>query len=138
MNKPPLSAEVRLKVPFFDVDPMNIVWHGHYLKYFELARCELLDKLDFGYHEMARTGYAWPVIDVHLRYVKSATLGQEIVCKATLVEYENRLKIAYEIICASTCVRLTKGHSIQVAVSLQDKEMQFVSPPVLFQKLRNL
>jgi acyl-CoA thioester hydrolase len=138
MTTPPLTAEVRIKVPFFDVDPMQIVWHGHYVKYFELARCELLEKLDYGYREMARTGYGWPVIDLHLRYIKSATLGQEIICTATLVEHENRLKIAYEIFCASTRVRLTKGHSIQVAVSIEDKEMQLVSPPVLFEKLRNL
>ena len=36
------SYEVTLKVPFYDLDPMQIVWHGHYLKYFDIARSELL------------------------------------------------------------------------------------------------
>ena len=132
------TVQVGIKVPFFDVDPMHVVWHGHYLKYFELARCELLDSIGYGYREMEKSGYGWPVIDVHVRYVKSATLGQQLICTARLVECENRLKIAYEIRCATTGERLTKGHSIQVAVRLADSEMQLVSPRVLFDKLDSL
>ncbi|MGE8385221.1 MAG: acyl-CoA thioesterase, partial [Pseudomonas putida] len=40
-----LQAEVEVLVPFFDVDMMEVVWHGHYVKYLEVARCALLDKL---------------------------------------------------------------------------------------------
>ncbi len=133
-----ISADVHINVPFFDVDPMNIVWHGHYIKYFEIARCELLNKIGYGYREMRQSGYSWPIIDLHVRYVKSATLGQDLICTAKIVEYENRLKIVYEIICAKSGDRLTKGHSIQAAVSLGDNELQLVSPPVLLEKLSKL
>ena len=37
-----LQASVELEVPFHDVDVMHVAWHGHYVKYFELARCALL------------------------------------------------------------------------------------------------
>lgn len=37
------TAEVEMTVPFHDVDMMEVAWHGHYVKYFELARCALLD-----------------------------------------------------------------------------------------------
>ena len=40
------SAEI--EVPFFDVDVMQIVWHGHYVKYLEVARCAFLDALGYG------------------------------------------------------------------------------------------
>lgn len=40
-----LQAEVEIQVPFFDVDSMDVVWHGHYIKYFEVARCALLDHI---------------------------------------------------------------------------------------------
>jgi len=40
-------AEVELTVEFFDVDSMQIVWHGNYLKYMERARCALLDKIGY-------------------------------------------------------------------------------------------
>ena len=47
-----LQAEIELVVPFFDVDMMEVVWHGHYVKYFEEARCALLDKLGHNYRQM--------------------------------------------------------------------------------------
>jgi acyl-CoA thioester hydrolase len=37
------SFEVKIRVPFFDLDPMQIVWHGNYLNYFEIARAALFD-----------------------------------------------------------------------------------------------
>ena len=134
MDKLP-EAQVAIKVPFFDVDLMRIVWHGHYVKYFELARCELLGQIGYGYREMEQSGFGWPVIDLHVRYLKSAMLGQELLCTAKIVEYENRLKIDYEIRCAKSGDRLTKGHSVQVAVSLGENEMQLVSPPIMLEKL---
>jgi len=38
------SCDIRLTVPFHDLDPMNMVWHGNYLKYFDVARFALFDK----------------------------------------------------------------------------------------------
>ncbi len=134
MDKLP-EAQVAIKVPFFDVDPMRIVWHGHYVKYFEIARCELLNKIGYGYREMEQSGFGWPVIDLRVKYLKSAVLGQNLICTAKIAEYEHRLKIDYEIQCAQSGERLTKGHSIQVAVSLAANEMQLVSPRIMLQKL---
>lgn len=134
MSKLP-AVQVAIRVPFFDVDPMRIVWHGHYVKYFEIARCELLNKIGYGYREMEQSGFGWPVIDLHVRYLKSALLGQDLLCTATIVEYEHRLRIEYEIHCAKSGDRLTKGHSIQVAVSLAGNVMQLVSPQIMLEKL---
>ena len=36
------EEEIEIEVPFFDLDPMNVVWHGNYVKYTEIARCKLL------------------------------------------------------------------------------------------------
>jgi acyl-CoA thioester hydrolase len=44
-----LAAEIDVVVPFFDVDSLEIVWHGHYVKYLEIARCALLDELGHNY-----------------------------------------------------------------------------------------
>lgn len=125
-----LQAEVDILVPFFDVDMMEVVWHGHYVKYLEVARCALLDKLDHNYTQMREAGYAWPVIDLQLRYVRGARFGQRIRVRADLVEWENRLKINYLISDADTGERLTRASSSQVAVEIASREMQMVSPPV--------
>lgn len=125
-----LQAEVEILVPFFDVDMMEVVWHGHYVKYLEVARCALLDKLDHNYSQMRDAGYAWPVIDLQLRYVRGARFGQRISVRADLVEWENRLKINYLISDAQTGERLTRASSTQVAVEIASREMQMVSPAV--------
>jgi len=129
-----ISAEVTVKVPFHDVDLMGIAWHGHYVKYFEIARCALLDKIDYNYEQMRDSGFSWPVIDLHIKYVKPALFGREVKVTATLVEYENRLKIGY-VIHSLEGERLTKGHTIQAAVDMEKEELCLVTPEILRQKL---
>lgn len=129
------SAELIIEVPFYDLDPMQVVWHGNYVKYFEKVRCELLKKYNYDYVEMKESGYMWPIVDMRLKYVHSAIFGQKLLCKASITEYENRLKIDYAIHCQETGKRLTKGYTIQVAVDIETKEMQFQSPAILLQKL---
>jgi acyl-CoA thioester hydrolase len=129
------SAEVELQVQFFDLDPMEIVWHGRYVKYLETVRCALLDSIGYNYVEMKRSGYAWPIVDLQLRYVGSATFGQKLKLHATIVEWENRLKIDYLITDAASGRRLTRASTTQVAIEMASGEMCFVSPPVLLEKL---
>ncbi len=125
-----LQAEVEMLVPFFDVDSMDVVWHGHYVKYFEVARCALLERIGHNYQQMRDAGYAWPIIDVQLRYMRGARFNQRIVVRADLVEWENRLKINYLIRDAETGERMTRGSTVQVAVEITSREMLLASPRV--------
>ena len=129
------NASVTIQIPFHDVDLMAVAWHGHYVKYFEIARGALLDKVNYNYKEMKESGYSWPVIDLKIRYVKPAHFGQKIEVVASLAEYELRLKIDYLIRDTVSGARLTKGHTIQVAVDLRSGELLLGSPPVLYEKL---
>jgi len=135
LQKPTHCAEIALKIPFHDADMMAVVWHGHYAKYFEIARCALLDRIDYNYLAMRDSGYAWPIIDLRIRYVKSAVFGQDVTVRAALAEWENRLKIDYLITDALTGAKLVKGYTIQVAVDMLNNEMCLESPPVLLEKL---
>ena len=125
-----LHVDTEVLVPFFDVDSMLVVWHGHYVKYLEVARCALLDHLGHNYQQMKASGYAWPVIDLQLRYVRGAVFGQRLNVRASLVEWENRLKINYLITDAQTGERLTRASSVQVAVEMSSREMQLASPKI--------
>ncbi|ARU90091.1 thioesterase family protein [Pseudomonas sp. M30-35] len=125
-----LQVESEILVPFFDVDMMEVVWHGHYVKYLEIARCALLDKIGHNYSHMRDAGFAWPIIDLQLRYIRGAKFGQTLIVRADLVEWENRLKIHYLISDAATGERLTRASSVQVAVEIASREMQLASPRV--------
>ena len=134
-NSNPVSARTQLQIPFHDVDMMRVAWHGHYLKYFEIARGELLDKIQYNYREMVESGYMWPVIDMRVKFIQPVTFGMTINIDATLVEYENRMKIEYLISDQDSGKRLTKGYTIQVAVDAESGEMCLVSPTAFVSKV---
>ena len=117
MTKPPglWCAETETRVQFFDLDPMEIVWHGHYVKYLEIVRGVLLDTIDYNYGAMKASGYVWPVTDLHLRYIAPAVYGQRLKLRAEIVEWENRLRITYLISDAASGRRMCRATTTQVA-----------------------
>lgn len=130
-----LSHEIELSPAFHDLDPMDIVWHGHYAKYLELARCALLQKFNYDYPQMRESGFAWPIVDMRLKYVGMVAYGQRVIVRAEIVEWENRLKIEYLVRDADSGRVLNKACTIQVALDVATHEMRYVCPPVLWQRL---
>jgi acyl-CoA thioester hydrolase len=130
-----LSHEIDVVPAFYDIDPMEIVWHGHYVKYLELARSALLAKFDYDYARMRESGFGWPIVDMRLKYVRPAALGQALKVRAEIVEWENRLRIEYVIRDAASGSKLNQAYTIQVAVDMATREMRYVSPPVLWERL---
>lgn len=125
-----LSARVQIEVPFHDLDPVNIVWHGHYVKYMEIAREALMRGIGYSHAEMMATGYAWPIVDMRLRYVQPARLGQQLHVTATLLEHDPQLKISYEIADAATGSKLTRATTVQVPVKMPEGKLLYEIPEV--------
>jgi acyl-CoA thioester hydrolase len=84
---------------------------------------------------MRASGYAWPIVDMRLKYVRPAEFGQRLVVRAEIIEWENRLRIAYRIRDAASGRKLTEATTTQVAVDLATREMLYVCPPVLWERL---
>jgi acyl-CoA thioester hydrolase len=120
---------------FYEIDPMEVVWHGHYVKYMEQARCALLARFNYGYPQMRDSGYAWPVVDLQVKYVRPVRFAQKLKVRAQIVEWENRLRIEYVMRDAESGERVNRASSIQVAVDLKTGEMCFVCPQVLWDRL---
>lgn len=136
MNVPEhLQHSVEIEIPFHDCDPANIVWHGHYARYFEVARCALLERLGYNYDHMLTSGYAWPLIDFHMRFIRPLRFKQKIQVRVRIVEWEFRLKMDYLITDAASGERLSKGSTVQVAIDCQTLEMCLSSPAILLEKL---
>ena len=131
-----LQSEVEVEVQFHDCDPMGVTWHGHYLGYLEAARSALLNRIGYNFRQMTASGYAWPIVDLKVKYVKTTTFGQRLTVRAALEEYENRLKIAYTIEDSASGEVVTKASTTQVAVDQARGEMSFVSPPAFLDKVR--
>lgn len=132
-----LRHSVIIEVPFFDVDSMDIVWHGHYVKYLEVARCAFLSAIGYDYNVMKANGYGWPIVQLNLKYVRPAVFGQKIRVEVVLKEYESCLKFDYVISDIINGKKLTKASSMQVAVCMQTRETQFQTPESWLQAVRN-
>jgi acyl-CoA thioester hydrolase len=131
-----LTASENLRIPFHDVDPADMVWHGRYLKYFEVARSLLLEDLDYSYDAMKASGFIWPVVDVAIRYVRPLKLGQEIIVTACLREWEMRLVVDYRIDDQAGAM-YTKARTIQVPVNSMTNELVLGSPEIFIDKVKN-
>ena len=133
-----ISAEAIAKIQFYDVDAMQVVWHGNYARFLELARCALLEKIGYSYPEMARSGYFWPIVDMRIKFVRPVRMAQQLRLTATLLEYENRLRIDYRIVDAASGDLLSKAQTTQLAVTIGTGELEFNSPNELIDKVRVL
>ena len=133
-----LSVKTIIKAQFFDLDPMNIVWHGNYARFLEQGRCELLDRLGFNYTQMRDSGFAFPIVELRLKYVAPIRFLQEFEVTTTLTEYENRLRFDYVLRDLASGAVLTRGHTIQVAVRIDTGELCLECPPALIDKVRAL
>jgi len=132
-----LWSEVEFTVEFFDVDSMQVVWHGNYLKYMERARCALLDKIGYNYRQMIASGYTWPVVDVRLKYIRPLVFGQSVRIRATMIDYENRIKIGYVIYDPLGEGKIFEGHSVQMAVDTRTGESCFATPRIAVERIES-
>ncbi len=123
-----VKNEITFPVEFYDVDTMRVVWHGNYVKYMEKGRCALLDSLNYGYLEMEKDGTAFPVVDIKLKYVRSLRFGDRARVISYLTEYENCIKIRYEIYNDKTGELCTKAESTQMAMGIESQESSIVCP----------
>ena len=135
MNRVYASASVVIDIPFHDVDMMGIVWHGRYAKYLEVAREAMLSTIDYSIAQMKASGYAWPVIEMNIRYAQALRFEQKVRIQADLVEVEHRLKIAYRIFDVLSGRRLTRAYTVQVALDMASGEMLFASPRALLDRV---
>lgn len=130
------THSLELDVPFFDVDSLFIVWHGHYVKYFEMARCAFLAEIQHDYNVMRETGFAYPIVKLDVKYIKPATFGQKIRVEMAVVEFESCLKVNYTITDVKKGTKLTQASTTQVAVRIDNGEMQFQTPDVFQAAIR--
>ncbi len=131
-----LTASETLRIPFHDLDPGGVVWHGRYFKYFETARCTLFEGINYSYDEMKESGFLWPVVDTKVRYVRPLFLNQRIEVSACLTEWELRLVVDYRIV-DEKGVLYTKARTVQVPVVADTIELQFGSPEILVQNVQS-
>lgn len=100
------------RVQYYETDQMGIVHHSNYIRWFEEARTDFLQKAGAGYDRMEREGIVSPVVSVTSRYHAPAHFGQTVSLSVRVVEYNGvRLTVEYSVRDSETGTLLCTGRS---------------------------
>ncbi|MGF1469677.1 MAG: acyl-CoA thioesterase [Sandaracinaceae bacterium] len=130
-GRPPESAvAIEGEVPFHDVDPLHIVWHGHYYKYLEVARTVLLRRHRIDGPDLIPLGYRFVVAHAECRYAHPLRYGERYRVRAWFRDTEQRIDIAYEVTNLTAERRAARARTTLVTTDAEGV-LLFETPAVL-------
>ena len=118
-------AHVEHVVPFHDVDLTARVWHGHYYKYFEMARSALFAAHDLEDRSLIPGRYALYVVETRCRHTGPLRYGDRLRTSAWFRDTTHRLAIDYEV------ANLTQGERAGIHITVADILTRFATPTEL-------
>jgi len=117
-----LEHRVRVRVRFQEVDALGIVWHGHYLTYFEDARVAFGKEYRIGYMDIRDASLAAPIAYVSCDFLGPARFDDELEVLARLYQHDSaKIEFRYEVSLVSNGTLLAAGTTIQAFVDMEGK-----------------
>jgi acyl-CoA thioester hydrolase len=121
----------RHRVRYRECDPMGVVYHTHYLDYFEAARTEALRELGLAYKRLEEEGIIMPVIDLAVHYKRPAHYDDLLEITASFDRMPKmRVRIHYEVRRAGEPRVLATGHVTLCFVD-QRRNRPIPAPPAV-------
>ncbi len=128
MHKETLVNRTEIKVRFSEVDSMKVVWHGHYVKYFEDGREAFGTQYGISYLDFFSNGILVPIVNVEVDYKRFLLVGERAVIETKYVESKAaKLKFVYTIYNAESREIVATGKSVQVFLDL-NHELLYTQP----------
>ncbi len=125
-----LSGTIELNVRFNEADPLGIVWHGHYIRYFEDGREAFGNEHGIGYLDFYKQGYVIPIVNIQCDYKRSLKYGERVIVETTYMPCEAaKLLFNYKLFNAVTKQVVATGHSVQVFLDKETSTLQLLNPP---------
>ena len=125
-----LCSKTEVLVRFNEADPLGIVWHGHYIRYFEDGREAFGNLHDLGYLEVYKLGFVIPVVSVQCDFKRSLRYGDRVIVETKFIPTDAaKLKFTYRLFNAASGELVATGSSVQVFLSKEDSVLQLSNPP---------
>jgi acyl-CoA thioester hydrolase len=129
-------AETYHKVAFYELDPVQIVWHGNYLNYFEIARTALFNENGVDLYDFyLRHGIVFPIIKTATKHILPLKYHDEFICRASAVDARTKIVVDFEMRKVTGGAICTRGRTEQVAVKADTMEIIFAVPEEIRQAL---
>ena len=110
------TTQVTLEVPFHDVDSAHIVWHGHYLKYFEIGRTALMRAANLDVEQAVAKGWAMVVGESRVRHRAPLRYGDVFHVSAGFSLVRPYLKVQFAIRRADDGTPVARGYTTLILV----------------------
>lgn len=115
MSKKPLINRTEVKVRFNEVDSMKVVWHGHYLEYFEDGRESFGAQYGVSYMDFFTQNILVPLVKIEVDFKKFLVCGERIIVETKHIDcLSAKLKFEYTVYRCSNNEIVATGKSIQV------------------------
>lgn len=122
-----LHSISNIQVRFHECDPLQIVWHGNYLKYFEVAREEFCTQHEISYLDVKKHGFSTPIVKSSCEHKLPLKYGDQFLVKTTFIPtLAAKMKFSYEVIMQEKII--CTGETVQVFIK-ENNEMSLVNPP---------
>jgi len=100
------------KANYYETDQMSIIHHSNYIRWFEEARVDLMEKINFDYKKVNEFGIDFALIDVYCEYKSMVHFGDIVNIYVSLSELtEMRMTVDYKIIDIKSGVICTLGRT---------------------------
>jgi len=117
-----IESKTHIRVRYADTDQMGIVYHSHYLEWFEAGRAELFREMGIPYTEIEKRGTVLPVIEAHLKFKRPARYDQILKIVTMLKEIPKvKLKIFYNIYDENYKNLLVDGYTVHSFINSKGK-----------------
>ena len=127
--------KTQVRVRYAETDQMNVVYHGNYAQYFEVARVESMRSLGISYKEMETTGTIMPIVELYCKYLRPAHYDDLLTVKTILKELptDYRIEFHHEVYNENEKL-LTVGKVVLYFLNATTKE-KTTMPPALRDKI---
>lgn len=126
---PKLTARIEQKVPFHVLDPLCIMWHGHYVTFMEEAREAFLAKYEMGYLKMKEMDFIEPITNINVNYRDSFHYEDTVVVEIEYIPTKKaRINFAYQFYRKSDGKLMTEATSEQHFVRRSTGELEIARP----------
>lgn len=123
-----LKDTTEISVRFNEADPLGIVWHGHYVRYFEDGRESFGKRYGFSYLDCYAHGLAIPVVSIQCDYKKALRYGDTVTVETTFIA-KKAAKVFFEYkIVNSKGELVATGSTVQVFVEVKTFQLQLTNP----------
>jgi len=124
--------ETSLEVRFYEVDAYGVVWHGHYVGWFETGRNDLTQRFQMGPLQLKEMNFLAPVVGLDCQFKLPATFGESLVIQTTMERTEvAKLIFRYRVLNQENRKVLATGSTTHVLTDLKGNLLYRVPPEVL-------